>query len=122
MLSVMSKPKTKLAYKCSECGWMTAKWTGRCGERQAWDTIEEAGVTPTTTRTAPARVEIDHLAQPITEVDASHAESFPTGASEFDRVLGSGLVPGAVILLAGEPGIGRSEERRVGKARRADWE
>src|SRR5699024_6379425 len=46
--------------------------------------------------------------RPITEVDATHAESFPTGVSEFDRVLGSGLVPGAVILLAGEPGIGKS--------------
>lgn len=104
----MAKSKTKLAYKCSECGWMTAKWTGRCGECQAWGTVEEAGVTPATTRTPAAQVTVDELAQPITEVDASHAESFPTGVSEFDRVLGSGLVPGAVILLAGEPGIGKS--------------
>ena len=109
-LSGMAKTKsnTKLAYKCTECGWMTAKWTGRCGECQAWGTIEEAGVTPTTARTAPATVTVDQLAQPITEIDATHAESFPTGVSEFDRVLGSGLVPGAVILLAGEPGIGKS--------------
>ncbi len=104
----MSKSKTKLAYKCSECGWMTAKWTGRCGECQAWGTIEEVGVTPATTRTPAAKVTVEQLAQPITEIDASHAESFPTGVSEFDRVLGSGLVPGAVILLAGEPGIGKS--------------
>src|SRR5690625_3572191 len=104
----MSKSKTKLAYKCSECGWMAAKWTGRCGECQAWGTIEEAGVTPATTRTTAARVAVDQLAQPITQIDASHAESFPTGVSEFDRVLGGGLVPGAVILLAGEPGIGKS--------------
>lgn len=104
----MAKSHTKLAYKCSECGWMTAKWTGRCGECQAWGTIEEAGVTPATTKTQAATVTVDALAQPITQVDASHAESFPTGVSEFDRVLGSGLVPGAVILLAGEPGIGKS--------------
>lgn len=103
-----TKSNTKLAYKCSECGWMTAKWTGRCGECQAWGTIEEAGVTPSTARTAPATVTVDRLAQPITNIDATHAESFPTGVSEFDRVLGSGLVPGAVILLAGEPGIGKS--------------
>lgn len=103
-----TKSNTKLAYKCSECGWMTAKWTGRCGECQAWGTIEEAGVTPATARTAPATVTVDRLAQPITEIDATHAESFPTGVTEFDRVLGSGLVPGAVILLAGEPGIGKS--------------
>lgn len=107
-LSDMSKSKTKLSYKCSECGWMTAKWTGRCGECQAWGTIDEVGVTPATTRTAPARVDVDRLAQPITQIDASHSESFPTGVSEFDRVLGSGMVPGAVILLAGEPGIGKS--------------
>src|SRR5690625_2321385 len=103
-----TKTGTKLAYKCTECGWMTAKWTGRCGECQAWGSIEEAGVTPATARTAPVAVTVDELAQPITEIDASHAESFPTGVSEFDRVLGSGLVPGAVILLAGEPGIGKS--------------
>lgn len=103
-----TKTGTKLAYKCTECGWMTAKWTGRCGECQTWGTIEEAGVTPASARTAPVAVTVDELAQPITEIDASHAESFPTGVSEFDRVLGSGLVPGAVILLAGEPGIGKS--------------
>lgn len=103
-----TKSNTKLAYKCTECGWMTAKWTGRCGECQAWGTIEEVGVTPSTVRTAPASVTVDQLAKPITEVDATHAASFPTGVNEFDRVLGSGLVPGAVILLAGEPGIGKS--------------
>lgn len=103
-----TKSNTKLAYKCNECGWMTAKWTGRCGECHAWGTIEEAGTTPATARTAPTTISVDELARPITEVDATHAESFPTGVSEFDRVLGSGLVPGAVILLAGEPGIGKS--------------
>lgn len=103
-----TKSNTKLAYKCTECGWMTAKWTGRCGECQAWGTIEERGAGPSTARTAPASITVDAVAQPITEVDATHAESFPTGVNEFDRVLGSGLVPGAVILLAGEPGIGKS--------------
>src|SRR5699024_8449592 len=109
-LSVMAKTKsnTKLAYKCNECGWMTAKWTGRCGECQAWGTIEEAGTTPATARPAPTTISVDELARPIPEVDATHAEGFPTGVSEFDRVLGSGLVPGAVILLAGEPGSGKS--------------
>src|SRR5699024_10280277 len=103
-----TKSNTKLAYKCNECGWMTAKWTGRCGECQAWGTIEEVGTTPATARTAPTTISVDELARPITEVDATHAESFPTGVSEFDRVLGSGLFPVAVILLAGEPGIGKS--------------
>ena len=73
-----------------------------------WGTIEEAGVTPATTR-LPRQLRWPWMnwLSPL-PVDASHAESFPTGVSEFDRVLGSGLVPGAVILLAGEPGIGKS--------------
>src|SRR5699024_8216946 len=98
-----TKRNTRPAYTCNESGWMPAKWTGRCGECHAWGAIEEAGTTPATARTAPTTISVDELARPIAEVDATHAESFPTGVSEFDRVLGSGLVPGAVILLAGEP-------------------
>src|SRR5699024_3439351 len=100
-LSVMAKTKsnTKLAYKCNECGWMTAKWTGRCGECQAWGTIEEAGTTPATARTAPTTISVDELARPITEVDATHAESFPTGLSAEP-----------VSLLAGERGSVKSHK------------
>lgn len=58
-------------------------------------------------RTAPART-LEHPARPISEVDGSTAKARPTGVDEFDRVLGGGLVPGAVVLVAGEPGIGKS--------------
>ncbi|MBD2759804.1 DNA repair protein RadA [Yimella sp. cx-573] len=93
------------AYKCTECGWTAIKWVGRCGECQAWGTVVETSTVKP--RTAPAR-SIERPAQPIAEVDATLAQAAPTGVGEFDRVLGGGMVPGAVILVAGEPGIGKS--------------
>ncbi|MEW9264091.1 DNA repair protein RadA [Kineococcus endophyticus] len=100
-----SSAKSRPAYKCAECGWTTAKWVGRCGECQAWGTVEEVGaVTVRTTTAAPVR----EPARPIAEVDVEAARATPTGVDEFDRVLGGGLVPGAVVLMAGEPGVGKS--------------
>ena len=95
------------AYRCRECGWTTAKWVGRCGECQQWGTIEEIGAGAASARTSASR-SVETPARPIGEVDASLASSAPTGMAEFDRVLGGGLVPGAVILMAGEPGVGKS--------------
>lgn len=101
----MAKAKTA-SYRCSECGWQTAKWVGRCGECQTWGTVGEAGAA------APPRMvpagPVSAPARPIGEVDVRSAQSRPTGLDELDRVLGGGLVPGAVLLLAGEPGIGKS--------------
>ena len=92
-------------YRCAECGWTTAKWVGRCGECQSWGTVEETGqVTARTT----AAATVAKPAQQISDVDASAAAFKATGVGELDRVLGGGLVPGAVILLAGEPGVGKS--------------
>ena len=92
-------------YRCSECGWAAIKWVGRCGECQAGGTISEIGAVKV--RTA-AAVVTDRPAIRIGEVDARRAEARTTGVSEFDRVLGGGLVRGAVVLVAGEPGIGKS--------------
>ncbi len=92
-------------FRCSECGWSAIKWVGRCGECQAWGTISEVGAVKV--RTA-AAVVTDRPAIRIGDVDARRAEARTTGVSEFDRVLGGGLVRGAVVLVAGEPGIGKS--------------
>ncbi|MFC6421261.1 DNA repair protein RadA [Ornithinimicrobium tianjinense] len=100
-----SRSGSKPSYRCTECGWTAVKWVGRCGECQAWGTVVEHGA-PTAVRTgavAPARPAV-----PIAEVDAQTARARPTGVGEFDRVLGGGIVPGAVVLMAGEPGIGKS--------------
>jgi DNA repair protein RadA/Sms len=94
-------------YRCGECGHTEAKWVGRCPECQAWGTLEEAGVP----RAALARITAGPVgtpARPIAEVDVETARARRTGVPELDRVLGGGMVPGAVVLLAGEPGVGKS--------------
>ena len=107
MSTTPKRPRAE--YRCVECGWTTVKWVGRCGECQAWGTVEEAAASadrvarPPTTALAPTTV-----AASIIDVDAETARSRPTGIGEFDRVLGGGIVPGAVVLMAGEPGVGKS--------------
>lgn len=92
-------------YRCAECGWTTVKWVGRCGECHAWGSVEEVGA-PRVRTTAAARVQTP--ARPIAEVPAEDAQAWSTGVGEFDRVLGGGIVPGSVVLVAGEPGVGKS--------------
>lgn len=96
---------SKPAYRCAECGWVTSKWVGRCGECQAWDTIDLAGARPAG-RTGPGPVSAP--ARPITDAQVESAVPVGSGIGELDRVLGGGVVPGAILLLAGEPGVGKS--------------
>src|ERR687892_1764431 len=105
MATKTSRTSKAPAYKCAECGWTAVKWVGRCGECQAWGTVEETGAAVARTTAATTVLE---PARRIAEVDATTAAYLPTGVDELDRVLGGGLVPGAVILLAGEPGVGKS--------------
>jgi len=113
--------KSTAAYRCTECGWQATKWVGRCGECQTWGTVEETAV-PRLVRAGIRAAgygggpgggrlgggPVSTAAMPIGQVDAAHASARPTGLDELDRVLGGGLVPGAVLLLAGEPGVGKS--------------
>jgi DNA repair protein RadA/Sms len=96
------------AYRCADCGHDVAKWVGRCPECQAWGTVEEtAAARPALARigaAGPPRTP----ALPIGQVDVEVARAVPTHVGELDRVLGGGIVPGAVVLLAGEPGVGKS--------------
>ena len=95
----------KATFRCGECGATTVQWVGRCPECQAWGSLEEVGA-PNARAIAPGAVSIP--ARPISQVDADTSRARPTGLDELDRVLGDGLVPGAVVLLAGEPGVGKS--------------
>jgi DNA repair protein RadA/Sms len=109
--------KATTSFRCDECGNEVAKWLGRCPECQAWGTISEVGAKPGQLTvvgpvTAPAR--------PIAEVAAEGAAHRPTGVAELDRVLGGGLVPGSVVLLAGEPGVGKSTLLLAAAARIAE--
>ena len=92
-------------HRCSECGWSSVKWVGRCGECQAWGTVSEVGAVKVRTSAA---IVVGRPAVRIGEVDARRAQARSTGVSELDRVLGGGLVRGAVALVAGEPGVGKS--------------
>ena len=120
----MAKSAAGPAFRCSECGWTTARWAGRCGECQTWGTVEQvsprlaaAGLRAPGSRAAAGilggaagglAAAAGTAAVPIGDVDASAATARPTGMAELDRVLGGGLVPGSVLLLAGEPGVGKS--------------
>lgn len=100
-----SAVKERAAFRCAECGWQTGKWVGRCAECQRWGSVEQrSGVRLRSTTAGP----VSFAALPIADVDLEAARSRPTGVAELDRVLGGGLVPGAVVLLAGEPGVGKS--------------
>ena len=98
--------KSQGGYRCTVCGWTTAKWVGKCGDCQAWDTMSE--VVQTSARVTPTRIAEDRAAIPITEIGMDAVYHWPSGIDEFDRVLGGGIVPGAAILLSGEPGVGKS--------------
>lgn len=98
---------TRPAHRCTECGYASAKWVGRCPECQAWGSIQETGTAGPSLR-AVAAGPVTAPARPIAEVELAGARAVPTGIGEFDRVLGGGLVPGAVLLVAGEPGVGKS--------------
>ena len=101
--------KNKNDFACTECGWTTVKWVGRCGECQAWGTVQEAASqTGIVTKVKPAIILETAAAKSITQVDAGKMAAQSTGVAEFDRVLGGGLVAGAVVLLSGEPGVGKS--------------
>ncbi|VXC21957.1 DNA repair protein RadA [Nocardioides sp. AX2bis] len=100
-----SSTRVRALYRCSECGWETVKWVGRCGECQAWGSVAEAAAAPA--RSA-AATPVTTPAVPIGQVSVSESAFRSSGVGELDRVLGGGLVPGAAILLAGEPGVGKS--------------
>ncbi len=103
----------KSSFTCTDCGWTTSKWVGRCGECQAWDTMQEGKAgggrgLGTVRQIKPVAIVGSSAAKPITDVSTERVAAWSTKVGEFDRVLGGGLVPGAVVLLSGEPGVGKS--------------
>lgn len=95
--------RSKIAYVCTDCGAHSVKWQGQCPECAAWNTLSQTTLQVLTG--APASP------SPVSKLGAlldDPGERYPTGFHEFDRVLGSGLVPGSVVLLGGDPGVGKS--------------
>ena len=104
----MAKAKLKTVFFCKECGHESAKWSGQCPACHAWNTmteqeIKEGGhsgkVHTARAGTAPVK---------LTEIELNEEDRMPTGIEELDRVLGGGIVPGSLILVGGDPGIGKS--------------
>ena len=114
--------KTRTIYYCTACGYESSGWMGRCPSCHAWNSFEEQKIRPAKSKTASgssAGVEqgwLDELTDSgsgaavldFAEVDSSEAAHYSSGISEFDRVLGGGFVPGSLVLVGGDPGIGKS--------------
>lgn len=97
--------KIKSIYVCSECGYESPKWLGRCPGCGEWNTMNEELPQQTANKNI-----ISNAAQvlPINEITGDEEERIPTGIGEFDRVLGGGIVLGSLVLISGDPGIGKS--------------
>jgi len=103
----MAKPK--VAYVCSECGGQTSKWQGQCPHCHAWNTLVESVAESAAASTHRfAALAASAPVRALSEIESTEVPRFTSGVEEFDRVLGGGLVPGAVILIGGDPGIGKS--------------
>lgn len=103
--------KVKTVHICSACGWESPKWVGQCRECGQWGTLEESLSVPISSAagsTVPKAASRPGPVISLDKVQAQEVSATPTGITEFDRVLGGGVVPGSVILLAGEPGVGKS--------------
>src|SRR5450830_227963 len=120
----MAKAKTN--YTCTECGGIVNKWAGQCPSCGQWNTLVETIVEAAGNRFSGKHQSLAQTAPVLnlSDIEASDVPRFGTGIEEFDRVLGGGLVPGGVVLIGGDPGIGKSTLLlqtlcHVGKQRRA---
>lgn len=101
--------KIKTSYVCSECGYSAPKWSGQCPACRAWNTMNEEIVRQErSTVNTSIKSSAFSCVKSVTEIDKGDELRYFTGVTEFDRVLGGGLVKGSVVLLSGDPGIGKS--------------
>ncbi len=101
--------KNKTVYICSECGYESVKWMGQCPTCGSWNTMEEQLQLPSSKAAVSAFRGVKSCsARPLCEIDAKNEQRFITKINELDRVLGGGIVKGSVVLLSGDPGIGKS--------------
>lgn len=101
--------KVKSVYICNQCGFESSKWNGRCQSCGAWNSFEEEQVLQTSSKTQTRKsIDMSDKISELSEIDIDGDIRYSTGVHELDRVLGGGLVKGSLVLLGGEPGIGKS--------------
>jgi DNA repair protein RadA/Sms len=101
--------KEKTVYTCSECGGTSTKWLGKCTHCNAWNTlIESIAESSAPTKNRFASLTAAAPVQALCDIEATDIDRTPTGQDELDRVLGGGIVEGGVVLIGGDPGIGKS--------------
>lgn len=100
------KSRPRIKYICSNCGYESLRWLGKCPECAEWNTFTEEIIETRPRKASPVAGKVS--ASKLNEITAEENERIKTGILEFDRVLGGGLMPGSVILLGGDPGIGKS--------------
>ncbi|MCR5301976.1 MAG: DNA repair protein RadA [Lachnospiraceae bacterium] len=105
----MAKSRPSTRFFCNECGYESAKWMGQCPACKAWNTMVEEPVSRTT-RAPGSGIKRTNISEPVSvsAISLGSSERFQTGMSELDRVLGGGVVPGSLVLVGGDPGIGKS--------------
>ena len=103
--------KSRYIYTCNQCGYESSKWNGKCPSCGAWNSFEEDVAEKTSSASRSSSQNVPDLADNILELADIGADSdvrYDTGIGELNRVLGGGLVKGSLVLLGGEPGIGKS--------------
>lgn len=100
--------KTKISYVCTQCGAIQPKWMGKCPDCGSWNTLVEQVETPVSRFSSPAVPVSGCTVQKLEQINSNEEQRYLTSMKELNRVLGGGIVPGSVILLSGDPGIGKS--------------
>ncbi|HQB65895.1 MAG TPA: ATPase domain-containing protein, partial [Fibrobacteraceae bacterium] len=104
----MAKNKTTIEYVCKECSSTFSKWSGKCSACGAWSTLEERIIEDKANKRGLGGQDLESSSQTLKSIQSQENQRLSTGNSEFDRTLGGGLAPGSLILIGGDPGIGKS--------------
>lgn len=104
----MAKVKQKTMWFCTECGADSPKWVGKCPGCGAWNTMVEEKVSATATASSAATISSKGVPRPVNQIEAVDEPRLHMPSEELNRVLGGGLVKGSIVLIGGEPGIGKS--------------
>src|SRR5438876_11849902 len=100
-------PKSTITFVCTECGGESIRWAGHCSHCRAWNTLQEFQVRQAA-RDSRSRPHEAARPLPLSEIGSEDAPRMPLGWGELNRVLGGGVVPGSIVLIGGEPGVGKS--------------